>query len=100
MGFIDVFVLLLGISGASIFILSTMDLQFNTISKSALSTSPYVDTFYLAIIRACLGTVVWSSALYIFLDREGLSLPLKTPDGTEKIIHQKHATRFTYVDSK
>jgi hypothetical protein len=95
MGFVDVSAVVATVLAFCYYSVKSNDLHFTEINIDALTSSNYLPLHVLAAIRALFSFVVFSTCLYVLLDKEGLHITVTERGGGAKKLHLKHLERFT-----
>lgn len=95
MGFHDVLGLLIATIVGCKYILSKHDLEWDSITPLHVASSDYLNPIYFTAFRVTAGLIVWSLIFYLLFDREGLKITVVTRNGSHKLLHLKHGSRFT-----
>lgn len=93
-GFLPVFVLTISVIVSSIYYLIIFSSSSLTATQYEIGTSAYLSQQSLLLIRLCFGIVVWSTCLFLYLDKVGLHVSVLTRDVVYEM-HLKHGHRFT-----
>jgi hypothetical protein len=97
MGFIDVAVLVVTVTGLAVFSIITNNMEWS-ITDGNLGTvahSDYLDLPYFFSLRLLFGFIVWSTTTYTIINRDPLNVTVMTRDGQLKTVALRHFQRLT-----
>jgi hypothetical protein len=90
MAFGEVLALVILVASVCAYLLHTKPLEWAKVCPPTITDSHVVSSNVLFYLRLLMGGIVWSSSLYILLDRDGLLLNVVDRHGEHKQLHLKH----------